>query len=190
MTSGTAFAVPIMVDTGSSPLGFYFCTISFDPSVVQITSVTGEGVIGLAGANTNNPGLVIMLGLNGFSLTQPTGLVAVAELGFAAVGPPGSSTTLAFVDAPAGPVAIGDTDGTPLPAIATDGAVHIVAAGIDELVPCAGPASGGTWRSHGEYIAAVVNVGRQLLSDGTITQAQLVAIVQKAAQSGCGARAK
>jgi len=29
---------------------------------------------------------------------------------------------------------------------------------IEQLVPCAGPLSGGRWKSHGQYVASVVEV--------------------------------
>jgi len=57
---------------------------------------------------------------------------------------------------------------------------------IGELVPCAGPASGGSWRNHGAYVSAVAHAARDLLAAGLITEAQKDAIVSAAARSNCG----
>jgi len=59
---------------------------------------------------------------------------------------------------------------------------------IDQLAPCSGPVSGGTWKNHGEYVAAVALVSEQFLEAGLITQDQQDAIVAQAAQSNCGRR--
>lgn len=57
---------------------------------------------------------------------------------------------------------------------------------IDQLVPCSGPARGGRWRSHGEYVATVVKVAESLRRAGLITTRERNAIVQTAARSDCG----
>ncbi len=59
---------------------------------------------------------------------------------------------------------------------------------IDQLAPCAGPASGGTWKNHGQYVAAVAQAAVQFLSQGLISQNQAAAIVKAAAQSPCGSK--
>jgi hypothetical protein len=59
---------------------------------------------------------------------------------------------------------------------------------IDQLVPCAGPASGGKWKNHGEYIAAVSEVVEQLLAEGSITDSQADDILMSAAKSTCGGK--
>ena len=59
---------------------------------------------------------------------------------------------------------------------------------IDQLVPCAGPASGGTWKNHGQYVAAVAQAVNQFLAQGIISQSQAEAIVTAAAQSSCGSK--
>src|SRR5947207_8649304 len=40
--------------------------------------------------------------------------------------------------------------------------------GIDQLAPCAGPASGGTWKNHGEYVSTVAHVTEAFLDQGLI----------------------
>lgn len=57
---------------------------------------------------------------------------------------------------------------------------------IDQLVPCAGPASGGKWKNHGKYVSAVAHESEKFLAVGLITQAQKDAIVAAAAKSNCG----
>jgi hypothetical protein len=61
---------------------------------------------------------------------------------------------------------------------------------IDQLAPCAGPASGGIWKNHGEYVSTVAHVSEQFLQQGLISQAEQEAIVAEAAQSNCGSNAK
>jgi hypothetical protein len=57
---------------------------------------------------------------------------------------------------------------------------------IDQLVPCSGPASGGAWRNHGEYVSAIAKTTEAFLSAGRITEEQAEAIVEAAAHSDCG----
>jgi hypothetical protein len=57
---------------------------------------------------------------------------------------------------------------------------------IDQLVPCSGPARGGRWRSHGEYVAAVAKVAESFRRAGLITIGERNATVQAAVRSDCG----
>jgi hypothetical protein len=57
---------------------------------------------------------------------------------------------------------------------------------IDQLVPCAGPSSGGTWNNHGQYVSAVAQTAGAFSAAGLITDAEQAAIVRAAAQSNCG----
>jgi hypothetical protein len=59
---------------------------------------------------------------------------------------------------------------------------------IEQLAPCSGPASGGTWKNHGQYLAAVAQATVEFMAQGLITQEQADVIVAEAAQSTCGAR--
>ena len=61
---------------------------------------------------------------------------------------------------------------------------------IDQLAPCAGPASGGTWKNHGECVSTVEHVTEDFLEQGLISQDEKDAIVSAAAQSRCGAKAR
>ncbi len=57
---------------------------------------------------------------------------------------------------------------------------------IGQLAPCAGPTTGGTWSSHGQYVAAVVQAATDFLKAGLINRQQWVRTVTQAAWSRCG----
>jgi hypothetical protein len=57
---------------------------------------------------------------------------------------------------------------------------------IEELVPCSGPASGGTWKNHGQYVSAIAHVSQMFVKQGLISGRQKGQIVSAAARSNCG----
>jgi hypothetical protein len=57
---------------------------------------------------------------------------------------------------------------------------------IEALVPCSGPASGGTWRNHGQYVSSVAHAAQSLANQGCISQQEIGQIVSEAARSDCG----
>jgi len=57
---------------------------------------------------------------------------------------------------------------------------------INQLAPCSGPASGGRWKNHGQYVSAVASAAEAFLAQGLISADQADAIVALAAQSNCG----
>jgi hypothetical protein len=59
---------------------------------------------------------------------------------------------------------------------------------IDQLAPCAGPASGGVWRNHGQYVSTVAHVANGFLAQGLISEDEKGAIVATAARSKCGSK--
>jgi len=59
---------------------------------------------------------------------------------------------------------------------------------LDQLVPCAGPASGGTWRNHGAYVSSFAHAAEQFVELGLISEEQAEALVTAAGESNCGAR--
>ncbi len=59
---------------------------------------------------------------------------------------------------------------------------------IDQLAPCEGPASGGSWKNHGQYTAAVAQAAEHFLAEGIISESEKDAIVAAAAQSPCGSK--
>jgi len=71
--------------------------------------------------------------------------------------------------------------GTPVGAI-----VDADGCSIDQLAPCSGPASGGTWKNHGQYVSTVAHAAEAFLEQGLISEEEAEEIVTQAAQSGCG----
>jgi hypothetical protein len=61
---------------------------------------------------------------------------------------------------------------------------------IHALVPCAGPAAGGTWKNHGQFVSTMAKLSRQLVADRLLTREQRAEVVSHAAQSICGKKSK
>jgi hypothetical protein len=61
---------------------------------------------------------------------------------------------------------------------------------INQLVPCAGPLSGGAWRNHGQYVSQIAKTAEAFLADGLITEELKDAVVDAAARSECGTKAQ
>ena len=61
-----------------------------------------------------------------------------------------------------------------------------IAQRIEELVPCSGPASGGTWKNHGQYVSRIAHVSQMFVNQGLISGRQKGQIVSAAARSNCG----
>lgn len=59
---------------------------------------------------------------------------------------------------------------------------------IEQLAPCDGPASGGTWKNHGQYTSTVAKVAEEFVRQGLISESQKDDIVRAAAQSDCGSK--
>jgi hypothetical protein len=59
---------------------------------------------------------------------------------------------------------------------------------IVQLVPCTGPATGGTWKNHGQYVRAVLRAVKDFRKAGLITLRDRHSIVRAAAKSDCGKR--
>jgi hypothetical protein len=61
---------------------------------------------------------------------------------------------------------------------------------INDLVPCSGPASGGTWKNHGQYVSSVAHAAQSLANQGCISEPEIGKIVSAAARSNCGKPSK
>ncbi|MEO5803381.1 MAG: cohesin domain-containing protein [Verrucomicrobiota bacterium] len=184
--TGDAFSVPLTIDCGTNALGAFGFRIGFDPAVVRLTGFDGEGFFAdRATAYASNPGQITFYVDQVGSLSYPTGLVTVARLDFVAVGSPSSSTALNFVTFDEG---VWDTDGNGIPYEKVNGLVSILPSGIEQLVPCEGPLSGGFWKNHGQYVSAVIKVARLFLDEEFITEEEMNAIIMNAAESNCGSR--
>jgi hypothetical protein len=59
---------------------------------------------------------------------------------------------------------------------------------IDQIAPCSGPASGGTWKNHGQYVSSVAQAAEAFLEQGLISADQAEEIVAQAAASNCGSK--
>jgi hypothetical protein len=57
---------------------------------------------------------------------------------------------------------------------------------IEQIAPCSGPASGGSWKNHGQYVSSVAHATEAFLSQGLISADDAEKIVSEAAQSKCG----
>jgi hypothetical protein len=57
---------------------------------------------------------------------------------------------------------------------------------INELIPCSGPASGGKWKNHGQYVRSVAHAANRLANLGCISQQRKGQIVSAVARSKCG----
>ena len=57
---------------------------------------------------------------------------------------------------------------------------------IEQLVPCAGPLSGGHWKNHGQYVSSISQTAAKFVAQGLITERQKGAIISAAARSDCG----
>jgi len=57
---------------------------------------------------------------------------------------------------------------------------------INGLVPCGGPATGGTWKNHGQYVSSVAHAVTRLANEGCISEEEKGKIVSAAARSNCG----
>jgi hypothetical protein len=84
-----------------------------------------------------------------------------------------------------------DGDGVPdmfdqCPNTAPGAIVDSAGCSIAQLVPCNGPATGGPWKNHGQYVAAVVQEATVFLKAGLISRRQWAQIVAQAARSRCG----
>lgn len=66
--------------------------------------------------------------------------------------------------------------------------IDVTGCSIDDLVPCAGPSSGGTWKNHGQYVSSVDKTAGKFVAEGLITIDQKEAFVEGAARSSCGSK--
>ena len=72
------------------------------------------------------------------------------------------------------------------PGTAAGAVVDANGCSIDQLAPCSGPATGGAWKNHGQYVSSVSQAAEAFFEQGLISEEQAEAIVSHAAQSSCG----
>jgi hypothetical protein len=79
---------------------------------------------------------------------------------------------------------VDDRDGCPnTPAGAV---VNSRGCSIDQIVPCSGPAGGGTWYGHAQYVAAMAKAAQAFYVAGLITLRERNEIIRNAATGDCG----
>jgi hypothetical protein len=88
-----------------------------------------------------------------------------------------------------------DTDGVAdsldlCPDTAVGATVDANGCSIEQIAPCSGPASGGKWKNHGQYVSAVAQAAEAFLAQNLISADQADEIVAQAAQSNCGSAGK
>jgi len=88
-----------------------------------------------------------------------------------------------------------DADGVPdgqdqCPDTPADTVVNAQGCSIAQLVPCEGPATGGTWRNHGQYVSSVAHVAQEFAAQHLISRREKGQIVSQAARSNCGKKPK
>ena len=84
-----------------------------------------------------------------------------------------------------------DGDGVPddaeqCPGTSPDTVVDAGGCSIDQRCPCAGSASGGSWESHGHFVACVAHETETFLLLGLIVESERDSTIQSAARSTCG----
>jgi hypothetical protein len=67
-----------------------------------------------------------------------------------------------------------------------DAIVNAQGCSIDQLVPCAGPASGGKWKNHGQYVSTFSHVVQEFVAQHLLTRGEKGRLVSQAARSNCG----
>ena len=113
--AGQALEVNVLFEVGSFPLGGYQVALSWDPTVLELSSVAGGSTVEFSTApscNTDDAaGTAICNGFNSSALNIPLGLVHVANLNMIVVdASAGEATVTVTADV------ISDTAGDPIPA--------------------------------------------------------------------------
>src|SRR6266568_3195752 len=154
----------------------------------RLVAQTAPPLLELAGQGTTGPG--------GYNLTVSAQVTTNGTTGFANLAG-GAAGPVIQVVPPSNDscgcwcINVRRTDVLPLgpdyrdecPDTAHGSAVNEEGCSIDQLVPCAGPATGGTWRNHGDYLRAVTAAADAFLATGFITAEQRDAALRAARHS-------
>ena len=175
-----AFPLGLAVDTAGN-------VFVADPGNFTIRKIAPQGIVstiaGSAGVGGNQDGIG-----SAAQFALPIG-VAVDSAGQVYV-----------TDAPnhritKGILAVLDSDGDGVPDAAdkcpytpAGAVVNEHGCSIEQLVPCTRPATGGSWKNHGQYVLAVVRAAKAFHSAGLVTTSEKRAIVRDAIRSDCGRR--
>ena len=196
----------IQVDTGTSVIGFDATYLNFRSASFSITLDTAVNDLATSvfpdSCLTYFGEIVDLEGLG-----ASVGVMESADNNGCYAGPPDHPDSLSYPDVSIAPVGGGlfvarvritaaldsDGDGVPddsdqCPDTAAGAIVDTHGCSIDQLVPCAGPVSGGTWKNHGQYVSTVVKTAARFRAAGLITENEEEAVVEAAARSKCGLR--
>src|SRR5690349_12812023 len=78
LTPGTTVALDVSVNVGSSPLGGYLYRLSFDPSLLSVSTISASGPLTEFFVNpSSGAGNEPFLGLNPNRVSSPSGSVAL-----------------------------------------------------------------------------------------------------------------
>jgi predicted outer membrane repeat protein len=154
--------------------------------VTDATSPAGA-VVSFAPTASDNCSLVSVTSTPPSGSTFAIGTTTVTCRAIDAAGLTNSCTFTIRVNG----VADADGDGVPdaidlCPDTPPGAIVNSNGCSIAQLVPCAGPLSGGTWRNHGEYVFTVIKTATQFLRADLISRREWAQIVSRAARSKCG----
>ena len=83
-------------------------------------------------------------------------------------------------------IAVASTAASALAADAAASASDTVASAC----PCTGPAAGGSWRGHGQYVACLTRAAHRAAQTSPLTRDEVRAIVRDGARSTCGVKSR
>jgi hypothetical protein len=89
--------VDVTIDVGTTPLGAYSVTVTYDAAVLAVVSVAGGTTTEFAGTPTTStpaPRTANIAALQTTSLSSPTGSVSVAKINFDVVGTASTPTVI------------------------------------------------------------------------------------------------
>src|SRR5262245_2125014 len=96
--SGTSFAVPVVVNTGATNVLSYLCELTFDPTVVLVTSITqGSPLFEVPIMNIGTPAAAsgtVRFAANNPTFAPANGVLTLATITFHVIGSPGMTSPL------------------------------------------------------------------------------------------------
>jgi hypothetical protein len=129
VTPGGAFTVPVMFNTGTTPVISYLFELTFDPAVVHVVDIAGlapfDNLLTHQAAFSSG---TVRFAANNTTFTPTSGLLTFASIAFQVVGNAGTSSplTLRFPSTPGGTGVIVDNVFRPLAGVIfVNGAVEV-----------------------------------------------------------------
>lgn len=72
------------------------------------------------------------------------------------------------------------------PETPADAIVNAEGCSIDQLVPCEGPTTGGSWKNHGKYLSAIRTIVTTFVEEGLLKETEGEELLATASRSDCG----